>query len=159
MQIVSLGNNLHEMSNPIFWKKKKRKNYQYVKMSVEFAQFRFMAKVNFSFIVHEVFQSLRKMKRWIILCFTSISIVSELLYSTVFDLITTLYAQVFQNYWKKKHVVNISIHPTRHTLNKDQQRTSRGAHLMIFMWFYFSFVKAYVVGTHLNSWGNLNEYP
>ena len=32
MQIVSLGDNLHEMSNSIFWKKKKKKKKNSVKM-------------------------------------------------------------------------------------------------------------------------------
>ena len=30
MQIVSLGDNLHEMSNPIFWKQNKTKNIIFV---------------------------------------------------------------------------------------------------------------------------------
>ena len=30
MQIVSLGDNLHEMSKPVFWKKNRKKKFQYV---------------------------------------------------------------------------------------------------------------------------------
>ena len=37
MQIVSFGDNLHVISNPIFWKKKNKKNITYL-LSAEFAQ-------------------------------------------------------------------------------------------------------------------------
>ena len=37
MQIVSNGDNLHEMLNPVFWEKKKKKNIAYL-LSAELAQ-------------------------------------------------------------------------------------------------------------------------
>ena len=30
MQIVFIGDNLHEMSKPVFWEKKKKKKFQYI---------------------------------------------------------------------------------------------------------------------------------
>ena len=38
MQIVSNGENLHEMSKPVFWEKKKIKNVIILLLSAEFAQ-------------------------------------------------------------------------------------------------------------------------
>ena len=39
MQIVSIGDNLHEMSNPVFWKMKNKKKYhQFVICQKSFAQ-------------------------------------------------------------------------------------------------------------------------
>ena len=37
MQIVSLGDNLHEMSKPIFWKNNKKENFRMSSAEILFA--------------------------------------------------------------------------------------------------------------------------
>ena len=66
---------------------------------------------------------------------------------TVFDLITALCVKVFKNYREHSAVVKYVSTCSGYTIKKSQKRPC----LMIIMHFFLIlFIKAYVVGTHLN---------